>query len=67
MKKFISILIAVLAFAFNMSAQSWTPIITDLGSSKSSNTLYQNLNTNNNVVYQQGYTRSIKKRYFGRL
>ena len=58
MKKFISILVAVMAFAFNMSAQSWTPVITDLGSSKSSNTLYQNLNTNNNVVYQQGYTRN---------
>lgn len=58
MKKFISILVAVMAFAFNISAQSWTPVITDLGSSKSSNTLYQNLNTNNNVVYQQGYTRN---------
>ena len=48
MKKLFSIFVAIMAITINVSAQSWTPVITDVNGSR----------TNNRVVYQKGYTRN---------
>ena len=49
MKKFLSLATVIIIMSFGASAQSWTPVISDVGNSTS---------RNSSVVYQKGYTRS---------
>lgn len=51
MKKHFLFLIAILAFTINVSAQSWTPVITDVNGNRMDC-------PNRTVVYQNGYIRS---------